>query len=672
MIGGLLSFVKAAPMMKKLYELPPVSLLAFQSEETGVRMKQIIVAAVMVILAGPASAQLWESNPDLFDSALAQVGMTSADVRFDSDELARFQGDRWELSYFTLFHRNPFKLPRHGGLELETFDTTANNITLLTARASSLIDHPIRRSLVSDPLVPYLVYPDTMPVPSITRSKNFLVGQEYKRLKDGIDLIFRMADDDEFLFRRGLAEGDKLKFRQRLFDYFINGNNKREDFIYEISDKIDMDRMLAGAQDLAEAVRRFAAAGDSITFPKARFELKTGRGLIVVGSSGDDIYQYFVPPLMIIDGGGNDRYEFGGYPDGCPLSIIIDFKGDDQYLSPDSSVPGIGGAVLGMSVVVDLAGNDQYRGVNVTQGAAIFGVGLIYDRSGNDIYSARVFSQGAATFGIGLCSDSAGADSLYCLQKSQGFGFTRGCGLLINCEGNDRYVADDIKIVIPSEQTKEHNKSLAQGVGYGKRADFLDGHSWAGGVGILCDLAGDDIYSAGLFAQGCAYWHAVGMLLDGGGDDSYNAVWYAQGSAAHFAVGYLDDFGGNDSYTATHNMAIGAGHDCSIGYLNDRAGNDVYTAPTLSLGGGNDNGIGIFHDHSGDDVYNTKGGTTLGRANPCYTGVRQFLNCFGIFVDGGGQDTYTEKWAGNGSRWIGPPADSTKPSKYTIGVGIDR
>lgn len=635
-------------------------------------MRLISLAGVIVLLAGPASAQLWETNLELFDSALAQVGMTTEDVRFDSDELECFHGDRWNLSYYTLFHRNPFKLPQHGGLEIETFRTTANDITRLTARASSLIDHPIRRGLVGDPLEPYLVYPDTVPVPSITRSRNFLAGKEYTRLKDGIDLIYRMADDDEFLFRRGLGEVDKLKYRQRLFDYFINGSDKRQDFIYEISDKIDMDYMLAGAQDLAEAIRRFAAAGDSITFPKARFELKTGRGMIVVGSSGDDLYQYFVPPLIIIDGSGDDRYEFGGYPDGYPLSIIIDFKGDDQYLSPDSSLPGIGGAVLGVSVVVDLAGDDQYRGANVTQGAAIFGVGLLYDRSGNDIYSAQAFSQGAATFGVGICSDSSGADSLFCLQKSQGFGFTQGCGLLINCEGNDRYVADDINLVNPSAQTKEHNTSFAQGVGYGKRADFLDGHSWAGGVGILCDLAGDDVYSAGVFAQGCAYWHSLGMLLEGGGNDSYNGVWYVQGSAAHFAVGYLDDFGGNDRYTATHNMAIGAGHDCSIGYLNDRAGDDVYTAPNLSLGGGNDNGIGIFHDQSGDDVYNTKGGTTLGRANPNYMGVRQILNCFGIFVDGGGQDTYTEKWAGNGSRWIGPPADSTKPSRYTIGVGIDR
>jgi hypothetical protein len=631
-----------------------------------------IIVVVLVLLTGTAASQTTGGELELFDSALAQVGMTRDNVRFDSDELEVFQGHLWRLSYFTLFHRNPFKLPQHGELNLATLSSDGSNITRLVAFACRIIDHPIRRGLIGDPLESYLIYPDTVPVPSITRSKNFLSGAEFNRLRDGIDLIYRLADDDKFLFLRGLKEGNKNKYREKLFDFFVNGKQEHQDFIYEIAEKVDMDYLLAGAQDVAEAVRRLSLARDSLTFPETKRELKTGKGLIVVGSSGDDVYEYFVPPLMIIDGGGNDQYRFGGYPDGYPLSVIIDFAGDDQYISTDSTLPGIGGAVLGMSVLVDLSGNDRYGGVNVTQGSAIFGVGVVQDASGDDVYSARRFSQGAAAFGVGILTDSAGTDSLFCLQKSQGYGYTRGCGLLVNLEGNDKYVADDSNIVNPSSQTAEHNSSYAQGFGFGKRADFIDGHSWAGGVGILCDISGDDSYSAGLFAQGCGAWHALGMLLDGSGNDTYSGVWYVQGSGAHYGVGYLDDFAGHDKYTASHNMAVGAGHDFSIGYLNERAGNDTYTVPNLSLGGGNDAGIGIFHDHGGDDVYNTKGGTTLGRANATTTGVRQFLHCFGLFVDGGGRDTYTESWSANGTRWIGPPTDTTLTSAYTIGVGIDQ
>jgi len=162
------------------------------------------------------------------------------------------------------------------------------------------------------------------------------------------------------------------------------------------------------------------------------------------------------------------------------------------------------------------------------------------------------------------------------------------------------------------------------------------------------------------------------MLLDGCGEDSYNGIWYVQGSAAHFAIGYLDDVGGNDTYTATTNMAIGAGHDFSIGYLNERAGNDTYHAPNLSLGGGNANGMGIFHDHSGDDIYDTKAGTTLGRANGSDTGPRKYLGCFGLFIDGGGNDSYKEPYAANASRWIGPRTNKDKPDPFEIGLGIDK
>ena len=243
---------------------------------------------------------------------------------------------------------------------------------------------------------------------------------------------------------------------------------------------------------------------------------------------------------------------------------------------------------------------------------------------------------------------------------------------LVNFEGNDRYVAEDSFIFNPSPQTAEHNASLAQGVGFGKRADYIDGHSWAGGVGILCDNNGDDTYSAGLFAQGCAYWFAVGMLLDGGGNDIYNGVWYVQGAGAHFGVGYLDDFAGDDRYDAELNMAVGAGHDFTVGFFNERGGDDTYRVPNLSLGGGNANGIGIFHDHDGDDIYETKGGTTLGRANASDQGPRRYLGVFGIFVDSGGNDRYNEDYAANNSRWVGPKSNTEKPNPYETGVGIDR
>jgi hypothetical protein len=613
-----------------------------------------------------------ESQFNLIDSALAQVGLQHDDVRFDEDEMALWGGDRWCLNHFTLFHHHPFRLPKYGGLFLNALSENVTNPTELVARAARLVDFPIYRGLTGDPLKPYIDYPDTVTAPSITRSKNILTDPVYRPLNERIDLIYRLLDDDEFLFKRALKDINKDKYRERLFEYFVFENQDYHDLVYELIEKVDFDRMMAGAQDLAEAVRRAASGVDTIVFPEVKREEETREGLIVIGTSGDDVYEYFKPPLIIFDGGGDDTYHFSGYPNDYPFSVIIDAGGNDRYISTDTARPGIAGAVIGMSVLIDLNGDDYYEAVNVAQGAGIFGVGMVIDHQGDDIYSGRTLCQGAATFGLGILADSSGSDSLYCLGSSQAFGYTRGCGLVVNLEGDDRYIAEDDSIFNPSPQTAEHNASLAQGVGFGKRADYIDGHSWAGGVGLLCDARGDDFYSAGLFAQGCAYWYALGMLLDGSGADRYNGVWYVQGSGAHFAVGYLDDFAGNDVYTATLNMAVGAGHDFTVGYFNERSGDDRYIVPNLSLGGGNANGIGIFHDHAGNDIYTTHGGTTLGRANRSDRGPRQFLNVFGIFVDGGGIDTYDEVWAGNEKRWIGPPSILEEPVKVEIGVGIDR
>jgi hypothetical protein len=629
-------------------------------------VKALIVIIIMAAIPAPAIAQ----DLSLFDSAMAQVNMTRNDIRFDQDEMAGWGSDMWRLSYFTMFHKNPFKLPKYGQLNLEALSTECCDITSLVADAGRKIDCPVRRGLINDPLLKYL--PDSLAHPTFTESRKILSGKQFKRLRDKIDMLYALVDDRSSLFNRSFEGIDRKKLQPEIFDYFVADSQKYSDAMENLGRTFDFNRMIGGAEDLSEALRRMADSLEYCAFPKSRQEIKTPKGLVVIGTVDDENYVYASPPILILDPGGNDTYRVSGYLPDYPLTAIIDIAGNDKYISDDSTSPGIGGAILGMSVLIDKSGDDIYEAENLAQGSGIFGVGMVMDNNGNDKYRAKFFSQGSGAFGVGVLSDSTGDDSLYCWANSQGFGYTKGCGLCINYSGNDSYIAEDSILFSPGQQTKEHNSSLAQGVGFGKRADYIDGHSWDGGVGILCDIQGDDHYSAGLFAQGCAYWFAVGMLLDGAGDDIYNSVWYTLGSGAHFAVGYFDDFAGNDIYTATMNMSIGSGHDFTIGYFNERAGNDVYNAPGLSLGGGNFQGIGIFHDWSGDDMYNTRGRFTLGGANGLLQGARAYLYTFGVFVDGGGRDTYRETWAKNGSRWISPKSDSTMPEPFEIGVGIDK
>ncbi len=630
--------------------------------------RTLLLLGLILALATAPPAQ----DFSLFDTALAQVGMTRGDLKFDQDEMAGWGGDPYRLTFFTMFHNDPFKLPKYGEFTLAACSSSVTNPSQLLAAAARRIDFPIRRGLVGDPFEKY-TRKDTLPKNSFTGSRNLLSDAKYAKLRAKLDLIWALIDDKDFAYNLAMKDIDNAGDRKKLFDFFVTDTLQiHPEFVEKLAAKTDFGRMISGVEDLAEALRRTADSLDASSFPDFRIEVKTRKGLVVIGTTKDDVYDYLVPPLLILDPGGNDTYKMSGSNPDYPLNAIVDFAGNDKYLSSDTTKVGLGGAILGMSMTIDKTGDDIYEGSSVTQGCGIFGAGIVMDHSGRDVYKAKYYAQGAAAFGIGILADSAGDDSFYCYASSQGYGYTMGCGTLVDFEGDDEYIAEDSILFAPSSQTKDHNSSLAQGVGFGKRADITDGHSWAGGVGILCDVSGNDVYSAGLFAQGCAYWYAVGMLLDGSGNDTYKGVWYVQGSAAHFGVGYLDDFAGNDTYTSTMNMADGAGHDFSIGFLNERGGNDHYTVPNLSLGGGNANGMGIFWDWNGDDVYETHGGTTLGRANASPGGPREFLGCFGVFVDGGGNDTYKEAYAGNGQKWIGPKSDEKHPNAYEIGVGVDR
>jgi hypothetical protein len=481
----------------------------------------------------------------------------------------------------------------------------------------------------------------------------------------------------------------------------------------------DMERMLrlhrnvdsgyfgAAAHDIFYATYRYIAAdrGPAPTAPRAAaqrlksvspqtkydVEIDTTWGVIRL-TGGSDTQHADRPTLLIIDTGGNDTYL------NCPsnasagnwASVVIDTQGNDRYLSDPvlantdvekfaqrrtgGAKPGPGGALFGIVCLVDLQGDDRYATHRPGLGSGRFGFAMVQDDLGIDRYDAYADSQGFGYSGYGLLEDHEGNDLYLCFTQSQGSGSVRGSGLLIDRAGNDRYFANETVIDFPSPQSDKHNVSLAQGASIGRRADYIDAHSLAGGVGMLYDAAGDDEYRAGVFGQGVGYWEGVGMLLDGAGKDKYHGQWYVQGAAAHFALGYLEDLGGDDEYTAPMNMAQGAGHDFSIGWLLDREGNDRYKAPNLSLGGGNANGLGVFIDLLGDDVYESSG-LTLGKAAEATAfGVRSRALCLGVFLDFAGSDTYPSAltWAQNGARTANWTTKGLTPAESQVGVFWDR
>ena len=350
---------------------------------------------------------------------------------------------------------------------------------------------------------------------------------------------------------------------------------------------------------------------------------------IAVGGKGNNHYSGHFD--LIIDLGGEDTYDiFSSDKKNIFIenfNCIIDLNGNDLYTSKENF--NLAGSVFSNSFIFDNEGDDTYRGKNVSLGSAIFGAGILCDFSGNDIYQGNKFSIGAGSFGFGILFDVNGNDVYTANSYSQGFGMTEGVGVISDKRGNDSYLIDARSLDIG--RYEDHYVSMSQGYGLGLRPYY------AGGIGLIIEGEGNDIYNTDIFGQGGAYWYAFGCISDNSGNDKYNSYQYAQGAGIHLAVGILHDKSGWDFYSS-NGVSQGCGHDYGVGFLYDENGNDNYSAFSLSQGAGNANGIGIFIDEKGRDGYlNKEPGNSRGYGNS-----RREYGSLGIFLDASGDDFYSQ------------------------------
>ncbi len=339
------------------------------------------------------------------------------------------------------------------------------------------------------------------------------------------------------------------------------------------------------------------------------------------------------------DLGGNDRYlDCGARADReVPISILVDEGGDDLYgaTSPFAQAAAIGG----VAVLYDLDGDDQYLARQWGQGAAVAGFALLRDWEGRDTYRATECAQGVAMCGAGVLIDADDDDTYTADRYAQGVGLPGGVGALSDMGGNDRYAATG---KYGSEYGEDGVFSgWSQGVGFGFR------HIGSGGVGLLHDWMGDDVYEAGNFSQGGGYFHAWGALVDDGdGQDRYIGSRYAQGFAAHQAAGTFLEGGGSDLYQSHAGVAQGLSWDETTVFFRDGNGDDTYETRGFSLASAAHNGIVVFIDNQGSDTYSDLPGKA--KSNTYHGG-----HSFALFLDFGGDDRYgnrdVNEWNGRGT-----------------------
>ena len=431
-------------------------------------------------------------------------------------------------------------------------------------------------------------------------------------------------------------------------------------------------KVVAAGERLARALQGWIARTKA-DLSSQRFDLVTPAGRIVVSGSGNDVHEE-PGVLLLVDLGGDDTYGGSTGATGSPMqpvSLAVDLSGNDRYVVDDERTPAQGSGLFGTGVLIDVAGDDLYQARGSSQGYGLFGTGLLADLAGRDRYVLDVEGQGAAEFGVGILFDLSGNDEYRLISGGQGFGGVgNGIGTLVDLEGDDRYFAepDSSKAYRPDGHSQlKVNYSYAQGAGAGRRGDLMDGHSWAGGIGTLIDLGGNDEYLSGNWSLGSGYWYGIGWVYDASGDDRYSASVFSLAAGAHFCIGALLDEKGDDRYEGYGDSHTGLafGHDFTLAYFYDGAGNDAYRYGADGFGYAINMSEAFFVDAGGDDTYVLdRGKEGFGITNfkaedlvpPVTRNYMVYPVQVGLFLDAAGRDAYLDRDPQTG-------AESPSPSR---------
>lgn len=665
------------------------------------------------------------ATPDALDEALGSIGLDRCTLGFNAKHVP---ASGWDLADprrlpdFEPLLMRPLRLPSYGRQAAKWVDeavASEHPVSRALAAAAALRGKPVTACgeaswYVLDEKEP-LAAAILAVAPDADVSAAATVPLELQRALAPIVRALAHAHD-EVLAARGAPDSRNLNQLIGMPSWIIGSRSMRlDDSFLDALDAVDVARMTTAAVQLATAIElgklsRFAGR------ELAPVEIDTPFGALVLHGSGRDDYapgSRAEGCALLLDLGGDDVYRVptAAASHARPVSIAIDLAGRDTYgyvekahaddgkgtrLPSDGSgrsggrtssrVGRQGSAVLGIALGYDHGvDDDTYRSLAVSQGVGVLGVGALFDEGGNDRYESETLSQGASAFGIGLLLDRAGDDTYRGYNEMQGFAFTQGVGGLVDLAGRDTYflnpgdpgLKDGDPLYASAQLPGKGNTSMGQGCGYGRRHDTVpEGIGFLGGLGVLRDAAGDDVYSGSVFAQGCGFL-GFGALLDGGGNDLYEGLWYVQGSTAHLGVALFHDAGGNDQYNPTFPIAatsIGVGHDFSVSVHLDEGGDDTYRGPGLSLGSGHANGLGVLVNVGGNDVFKAANEFSLGGAGAAevFAGARGKLPTFGVFVKASGTATYeiagTPRTASSWS-YVPPAEVATGAAKS---VGVDR
>ena len=337
-------------------------------------------------------------------------------------------------------------------------------------------------------------------------------------------------------------------------------------------------------------------------------KIETPAGAIIIG--GKEANTYDLDSLgdvaLVIDLGGENTYNDGTVSVDRPLLVNVNLGGHNVYRSAKPAVQG--GSILGVSMIVNAEGGNRYEADDLAQGSTIGGVGIIVEFGGENTYRGVRRVQAQAVGGVGIIISRGGGNSYHAGMWGQGLGGPLGFGILDDIGGKDHYYLGGLYVNSYKPETPGY-EGFGQGVGGGIR-QVADG-----GIGMLLNGGGHNVYEFDYLSHGGGYWCGLGFARDFGGyskrliarknfygSDRTETLFqrFGCGWGCHYAQGFCFDDKGHSTFEGSI-MGSGMGWDCSLGALCVFGGDNHFEAAnSLVQGCGAQGSLGILYQY-GDD-----------------------------------------------------------------------
>jgi hypothetical protein len=403
----------------------------------------------------------------------------------------------------------------------------------------------------------------------------------------------------------------------------------------DLMERMDRGSMVAAAQALVplsdpELLDQLKNYPDSTNVAVAGIsghvvaKIHTPAGAIVIGGKGPNTYELdsMGDVALVIDLGGENTYHDGTVSIDRPLLVNVNMGGHNVYRSAKPAVQA--GSILGVSMIVNREGNNVYDANDLAQASTIGGVGIIVEFGGDNTYRGVKRVQAQAVGGIGIIVSHGRGNSYHAAMWGQGLGGPLGFGIIDDIGGHDHYYLGGMFPNSYKPETPGY-EGFGQGVGGGIRQVAC------GGIGMLLNGGGHNVYEFDYLAHGGGYWCGLGFARDFGGyskslicrKNYYGGERTEQlyqrfgcGWGCHYAQGFCFDDKGHSTFEGSI-MGSGMGWDCSLGALCVFGGENHFDADvSLVQGCGAQGSVGILYEYGDNSEYKGYG---QGYASPTLT-----------------------------------------------------